>query len=406
MPKFSFRRLHEQFKGLIARKKRTLTMNILELLNEGKTRLLALQNAHHNLIAGTKKTKHVKVHIDIRETETHQEKITRLLKTTVWQNIDNFSVAPLHGGTTNALYKCTRRVEEVSEDGIIDDAPLNDSPQVVLVRIYGTNTEDIIDRDYELQLLKALERQSIKPKLYATFENGYVFEYLHGRAVTAAELRTNHISKLVAKRCAKWHQVDLPGKRKPALWNRMESWLQLARSGTEALPPGYTWDWITSEIDLLKTFLDSLNSPVVSCHNDLTAGNIIYDDEKDSVCFIDFEYSGYNYRGFDLGNYFCEWAGLELNFAKFPTKDQRLAFLRHYLEACGVDQSNLAEELDSLYLEASAFALASHLLWGLWALVQMQRSSIDFDYMAYATKRFDEYYKRKAEFKFAEEPLL
>lgn len=30
---------------------------------------------------------------------------------------------------------------------------------------------------------------------------------------------------------------------------------------------------------------------------------------KDSIQFIDYEYSCYNYRGFDIGNHFCEWAG-------------------------------------------------------------------------------------------------
>lgn len=27
------------------------------------------------------------------------------------------------------------------------------------------------------------------------------------------------------------------------------------------------------------------------------------------VQFIDFEYGGYNHRGFDIGNHFCEYAG-------------------------------------------------------------------------------------------------
>jgi len=30
----------------------------------------------------------------------------------------------------------------------------------------------------------------------------------------------------------------------------------------------------------------------------------------EKVSFIDFEYVGYNYQAFDIGNHFCEYAGL------------------------------------------------------------------------------------------------
>lgn len=30
-------------------------------------------------------------------------------------------------------------------------------------------------------------------------------------------------------------------------------------------------------------------------------------ENVDSFMLVDFEYSSYNYRGFDIGNYFCEW---------------------------------------------------------------------------------------------------
>lgn len=37
------------------------------------------------------------------------------------------------------------------------------------------------------------------------------------------------------------------------------------------------------------------------------------------------------------------------------------------------------------------FTLASHLLWGTWALVQSRHSSVEFDYQSYAIRRFDAY---------------
>lgn len=50
----------------------------------------------------------------------------------------------------------------------------------------------------------------------------------------------------------------------------------------------------------------NVTSPIVFCHNDLNAGNMLL-DSKSNIVIIDYEYGSYNYRGFDLGNFFCEW---------------------------------------------------------------------------------------------------
>lgn len=101
-----------------------------------------------------------------------------------------------------------------------------------------------------------------------------------------------------------------------------------------------------------------------------------------------------------MGNYLCEWAGLDLDFTLFPDKSQQLKFLQHYLEEAKKHSS--VEDIESLYKEVNVFVLASHLLWGLWALVQMQRSSIDFDFLGYSNKRFRQYFKHKNEIKYFE----
>ena len=43
---------------------------------------------------------------------------------------------------------------------------------------------------------------------------------------------------------------------------------------------------------------------LVFSHNDLHSGNILNDEG--SLRVIDYEYSGYNYRCFDFGNYYNE----------------------------------------------------------------------------------------------------
>ena len=62
-------------------------------------------------------------------------------------------------------------------------------------------------------------------------------------------------------------------------------------------------------LERLETFLLALRSPVVLCHNDLQEGNVMWDgNPEQQVQLIDFEYCSSGYRGFDIGNHFCEWA--------------------------------------------------------------------------------------------------
>ena len=48
---------------------------------------------------------------------------------------------------------------------------------------------------------------------------------------------------------------------------------------------------------------------IVFSHQDLLCGNILHAEGWERVQFIDFEYGGYNLRGFDIANHFCEYAG-------------------------------------------------------------------------------------------------
>lgn len=66
---------------------------------------------------------------------------------------------------------------------------------------------------------------------------------------------------------------------------------------------------IKEELILLKNVLLKLDSPIVFAHNDLLLGNVIYTENENSVTFIDYEYAGYNYQAYDIGNHFAEFTG-------------------------------------------------------------------------------------------------
>lgn len=121
-----------------------------------------------------------------------------------------------------------------------------------------------------------------------------------------------------------------------------------------------------------------------------------------NVKFIDYEYTGYNYQAYDIGNHFNEFAGLnEVDYSHYPERDFQLQWLRSYLEAYkehkGQGSAVTDREVEILYVQVNQFALASHFFWGLWALIQARFSTIDFDFLGYAVLRFNQYFKMKPE---------
>ena len=119
---------------------------------------------------------------------------------------------------------------------------------------------------------------------------------------------------------------------------------------------------------------------------------------------MDFEYAGYNPRGFDIANHFCEWTynyhgdnPASMDLENFPNDEEQLRFLTAYIEA-GVEDDidndsnsnqNMTKDMDpkELQQEVLRWVMVSHLMWALWGLVQASQSEIDFNYFQYFTQR-------------------
>jgi ethanolamine kinase len=86
-----------------------------------------------------------------------------------------------------------------------------------------------------------------------------------------------------------------------------------------------------------------------------------------------------------------------VDYTLYPDQEFQRAWLRVYLrefnalaphsltngDATGdIDSVDPKEEdVESMLVLVNKFALASHFLWGNWALVQAEHSTIDFDYL-------------------------
>nr|XP_013810641.1 PREDICTED: choline kinase alpha isoform X2 [Apteryx mantelli mantelli] len=281
-----------------------------------------------------------------------------------------------------------------------------DEPRKVLLRLYGAI----------LQMRSCNKGGSVQSQK----END-----LQSRKLSTEELSLPDISAEIAEKMARFHGMKMPFNKEPKwLFGTMEKYLnQVLRikfskeSRTRKLNKLLSYN-LPQEMKNLRAMLEATSSPVVFCHNDCQEGNVLLlegreDSEKQKLMLIDFEYSSYNYRGFDIGNHFCEWMYdytyekypfFKASFLKYPSKKQQLHFISSYLSAFQDGFQNLSNEEKSkleeeVLIEVNRFALASHFFWGLWSIIQAKISSIEFGYLEYALSRFDAYFDQKRKLK-------
>ena len=85
-----------------------------------------------------------------------------------------------------------------------------DKEDMVLVRIYGEDTEKFIDRESEKENMKRMEESGCGSKLYAAFQNGLSYEFVHGKVLEPAVLYDPQIYREVAACVARMHKVKIP----------------------------------------------------------------------------------------------------------------------------------------------------------------------------------------------------
>ncbi|KAF3815130.1 hypothetical protein GH733_017406 [Mirounga leonina] len=370
-----------------------------------------------------------------------------------WRRVrpEELRVDPVSGGLSNLLFRCS----------LPDHLPsVGKEPREVLLRLYGAILQGVDSLVLESVMFAILAERSLGPQLYGVFPEGRLEQYIPVRAqpgpdlpeappapspvplssvcphvpspsplttligswvqsrpLKTCELREPVLSAEIATKMARFHGMEMPFTKEPHwLFGTMERYLKqiqdLPPTGLPQMNLLETYS-LKDEMGNLRKLLDSTPSPVVFCHNDIQEGNILLLSEPentDRLMLVDFEYSSYNYRGFDIGNHFCEWVYdytheewpfYKAQPADYPTRGQQLHFIRHYLAEVKKGETISQEEQrkleEDLLVEANRYALASHFFWGLWSILQASMSTIEFGYLEYAQSRFQFYFQQKGQ---------
>lgn len=333
---------------------------------------------------------------------------------------ENLKVKTVTGGITNALY------------AVSGFKPIQ-SYDTILIRVFGA--EGMIDRDVETSSFAALAEQDIAPPYFGRFGNGRLEGWLDNYSpLVLMDFQTQKNSDAIAKKLAQLHYgYKVPSylqkwydHAEPGLWTQFNDWINQAQN----IDPRHGYaskgdaDRAERLIDLakmerelswLKESIISPESKVAFCHNDLLPANIMKHGETGNIEFIDFEYGGINYIGFDIANHFNEHAGGpekqsgEPDYSMFPSASRQKFFITSYVQTSrslstengnGNGHATMEEEdIENLSKEVNGFVLANHIYWGLWAVNQAAAEGTEeFDYLAYAWHRFNQYFENKEEF--------
>lgn len=265
-----------------------------------------------------------------------------------WKGKD-ISIQTLSGGLTNTNYK-------VVVDG-----------KSFFIRVPGADTELLaINRDNEYHSAKAAGKAGVGPKvLYHLPEyNVMVLEFLNGVTMSKDSLNQPGMPARMSQSIKRLHA----GERFLLDFNMFrltEYYLNLCKERNIKIPDGYF-----EKLDTISEIEKAMNLhplATVPCNNDLLAENYI--DDGSQLWLIDYEYSGNNDPTFELGNT-CQ----EMQF-----NDQQIS------EVCA---AYFGESTSAMIARMKLNMIMSDVGWGLWAAIQANISTIDFDFWGWALERW------------------
>jgi thiamine kinase-like enzyme len=260
------------------------------------------------------------------------------------------TIEELPGGLTNRNYKVT------TPDGIF------------VARIASGGTELLaIDRDCEYRnSVTAAAAGAGAPVIeYRPQDRLLVLRYIEGRTLASADVADERNIPRIAQACRRLHAGGRFGNDFD-MFDIQRGYLAVARSRGFRIPAGY--DDLLPPFSAAEKALAARPTATVPCHNDLLAANFI--DDGDRIWLIDYELSGNNDPGFELGNIAAE---------SQLSGDALAALVTAYF----------GRPRRSMIARARLFGLVSMYGWTLWGAIQNGASPLEYDFWSWTMERFE-----------------
>jgi thiamine kinase-like enzyme len=294
----------------------------------------------------------VTVETDAGRGELHEQLVAAMQRVPELAGL-KLRLSPLSGGITNRNF-------------LVD---VEGSSERYVIRLAGNDTHLLgISREVEHAATVAAAGVGVGPEVVAFIrpEGFLVTRFIEGRPVTLEEVRRPETLARVADSIRRFHDGPaIPGLFTPL--RIVEAYRALASARGVPIPIDYDLAQAISrriELALLTNPLE-----LRPCHNDLLNANFIDDGRR--IRIVDWEYAGMGDPFFDLGNF-------SINHELTPEADAIL------LEAYdgGDTRPDRAARLVLM-------RIVSDFREAMWGVLQQGISTLDVDFVAYASEHFD-----------------
>ena len=255
-----------------------------------------------------------------------------------------------------------------------DDEHMSDA---IVMRVYSLSVEDREGREREFFIAQIAHAAGCFPRIYASFNNGFVYQYAIGRSPNYHDITKPEFICKFARNLYAFHNFELKELSLKNLRGVLTTYdpvfVTVEQKGMATLIPDnpesrldpeglakfklyrneFTKDSLAKEFQFMKEILDEVSMPVSLCHMDLHPHNMLLDPATGDITLIDFEFSGCHYTQYDLAYLFGIRAAFERMGYIGPdepafTDECRSMYLREYLhakyEAKGADVNSIPQE--------------------------------------------------------------
>ena len=235
--------------------------------------------------------------------------------------------------------------------------------KLVYKKYRGNLYDDLVDEMLKINspliqslIFYELSKLAWGPKLYGLFENGRVEEFVNCHTLSHEEAFAPELIYDVAKAYARFHSLDLPVARDYNLLDRLITSVPGNKESLQKFLESHNIEEVETlnnakrlmnfPFEEVKEFIDSVSGKVkqrtVFCTMDPNYLNRLVKNEKSNdpsasrVLIIDFDFSGYFHRGYDLAGHFInrmlDWTTDKPSGIPYPNETERMTFLSAYLK--------------------------------------------------------------------------
>jgi len=277
-----------------------------------------------------------------------------------WQGC-NLKISQLSGGITNKLYRVK------SEKGDLT------------VRIYGDKTELFIHRDFEAQAIEEMAKIGVSSKLvkYMPEAGVTIVEFIDDSIV----LNNKHFldKSLYRKIVDPIRKIHNSGIKLKKVFNPVVEVGKMASilEGLNVKYPEFDIDGTVKRLEKLSAVINIPEADFTACHNDLLADNFIlikeeFEHKYDSPMYIiDWEYAGMAPKYYDIADMFQE--------VLVPREAEKL-IVTEYCDG---------QDFDKTLYYIDLFKPFPDIYWFLWSLIQLNISTIEFDFYNYGKIKYE-----------------